>query len=66
MKKLQLNFCVGTKDGFTEGSTELSYLDLLTQLKRDLDSDDCMPTTDREKAEKLIQDLFDLLWKYSY
>lgn len=66
MKKLQLNVCVGTSDGFIEESTELSYLNILTQLKRDLDSDDCMPTTDHEKAEKLIKELFDLLWKYSY
>lgn len=66
MKKLQLNFCVGTSDGFTEGSTELSYLDILTQLKRDLDSDDCIPTVDHEKTEKLIKELFNVLWKYSY
>lgn len=66
MKKLQLNVCVGTSDGFIEESTELSYLNILTQLKRDLDSDDCMPTADHEKAEKLIKELFDLLWKYSY
>ena len=66
MKKLKLNFCVETNGAFTEGTAELSYLDLLTQLKRDLDSDDCIPTTDHEKAEKLIKELFDLLWKYSY
>jgi hypothetical protein len=63
---MKINFCVETSAGFTEGSAELSYLDILTQLKRDLDSDDCMPTTDHEKAEKLIKELFDLLWKYSY
>lgn len=63
---MKINFCVETSAGFTEGSTELSYLDILTQLKRDLDSDDCMPTADHEKAEKLIKELFDLLWKYSY
>ena len=66
MKKLQLNVCVGTSDGFIEESTELSYLNILTQLKRDLDSDDCMPTADHEKAEKLIKELFNVLWKYSY
>lgn len=66
MKKLQLNVCVGTSDGFIEESTELSYLNILTQLKRDLDSDDCMSTADHGKAEKLIKELFDLLWKYSY
>lgn len=66
MKKLQLNVCVGTSDGFIEESTELSYLNILTQLKRNLNSDDCIPTVDHEKAEKLIKELFDLLWKYSY
>lgn len=66
MKKLNLNFCVETNGVFTEGRAELSYLDLLTQLKRDLDSDDYIPTADREKAGKLIKELFDLLWKYSY
>lgn len=63
---MKINFCIETKTGFTEGSAELSYLDILTQLKRDLDSDDCMPTVDRKEAEKLIKELFDLLWKYSY
>lgn len=46
--------------------TNLSYLDILTQLKKDLDSDTCMITEDHEKAEKLTQGLFALLWKYSY
>lgn len=66
MKKLKLNFGVETNGAFTEGTAELSYLDLLTQLKRDLDSDDCIPTADHEKAKKLTQELFALLWKYSY
>lgn len=56
---MKINFCVET-------SAELSYLDILTQLKRDLDSDDCMPTADHKEAERLIKELFDLLWKYSY
>ena len=63
---MKINFCVETSAGFTEGSAELSYLDILTQLKRDLSSDTCMPKKDREEAEKLTQDLFGLLWKYSY
>lgn len=45
---------------------ELSYLDLLIQLKKDLDSDDGMPTADHDKANKLVKELFDILWKYSY
>lgn len=55
---MKINFCVETSAGFTEGSTELSYLDILTQLKRDLDSDDCMPTaiTGTAKSLKLKSD----------
>ena len=63
---MKINFCVETSAGFTEGSAELSYLDILTQLKRDLNSDDCIPTADRKEIERLIKELFDLLWKYSY
>lgn len=63
---MKINFCVETNGSFTEGSAELSYLDILTQLKRDLNADNCMPTADRKEAEKLIKELFDLLWKYSY
>lgn len=63
---MKINFCVETNGSFTEGSAELSYLDILTQLKRDLDSDKCMPEADHKEAEKLIKELFDLLWKYSY
>lgn len=50
----------------TTVETDLSYLDILTKLKEDIGSDTCMPTADHEKAEKLIKELFDLLWKYSY
>lgn len=47
-------------------TSNLSYLDLLIQLKKDLDSDDGMPTADHEEADKLVKELFDILWKYSY
>lgn len=47
-------------------TSNLSYLDLLIQLKKDLDSDDGMPTADHEEANKLVKELFDILWKYSY
>lgn len=43
-----------------------SYLDLLIQLKKNLDSDDGMTTADHDKADKLVKELFDILWKYSY
>ena len=50
----------------TTVETDLSYLDILTKLKEDINSDSCMPKADQDEAEKLIQDLFGLLWKYSY
>ena len=45
--------------------TELSYLDALNILKRDLKSDASMPNEDKAKAQKLVDELFVLLWKYS-
>lgn len=50
----------------TTVETDLSYIDVLTKLKEDIDFDNCMPTADHEKAEKLVEELFNLLWKYSY
>lgn len=50
----------------TTVETDLSYLDILTKLKEDIDSDTCMLKTDRDKAKKLTQELVALLWKYSY
>lgn len=46
--------------------TDLSYLDLLTKLKDDIESDTCMLKADRNKADKLADELFKILWKYSY
>ena len=46
-------------------TTELSYLDALSILKRDLKSDTSMPNEDKAKARKLVDELFVLLWKYS-
>lgn len=45
--------------------TELSYIDTLNILKRDLKSDTSMPNEDKVKARKLVDELFVLLWKYS-
>lgn len=45
--------------------TELSYLDALNILKRDLKFDTSMPNEDKAKARKLVDELFVLLWKYS-
>ena len=63
---MKIKVGIETATGFSGGSTELSYLDILSQLKEDLDSNDCILTADHEKAEKLIKELFDLLWEYSY
>lgn len=46
--------------------TDLSYLDILLKLKEDIASDTCMLKTDRDKAKELTQELFNVLWKYSY
>lgn len=45
--------------------TELSYIDTLDILKRDLKSDTSMPKEDNDKAQELVDKLFELLWKYS-
>lgn len=50
----------------TTVETDLSYLDILTKLKKDIGSDTCMLKTDRDKAKELTQELFNVLWKYSY
>ena len=42
-----------------------SYLDILTELKGTVMSDNAMPVDNRTKIMKLIDKLFDLLWKYS-
>lgn len=63
---MKLNVGFDTPHGFSEVSTDISYLNILTQLKKDLDSDDGMTTADHDKADKLVKELFDILWKYSY
>lgn len=45
--------------------TEPSYVALLTTLKVDLETDVCMIDKDKNKARKLVDELFELLWKYS-
>lgn len=46
--------------------TEPSYVALLTTLKVDLETDVCMIDKDKKnKAQKLVDELFELLWKYS-
>ena len=63
---MKIKVGIETATGFSGGSTELSYLDILSQLKEDLDSDVCMPKADHDKAEELIKNLFNVLYKYSY
>ena len=43
---------------------ELSYVDLLTKLKQDVESD-VIPSEEKQTIMELIEDLFDKLWKYS-
>lgn len=45
--------------------TEPSYVALLTTLKVDLETDVYMIDKDKNKAQKLVDELFELLWKYS-
>ncbi len=45
--------------------TELGYLDALDILRNDLKSDTSMPKEDNDKAQKLVEELFGLLWKYT-
>lgn len=45
--------------------TEPNYVALLTTLKVDLETDVCMIDKDKNKAQKLVDELFELLWKYS-
>ena len=45
--------------------TEPSYVALLTTLKVDLETDVCMIDKDKNKTQKLVDELFELLWKYS-
>ena len=44
---------------------ELSYIDTLNILRDDLKSDTSMPKEDNNKAQKLVEELFEILWKYS-
>lgn len=45
--------------------TELGYLDALDILKNDLKSDTSMSKEDNDKAQKLVDELFGILLKYS-
>jgi hypothetical protein len=42
-----------------------SYLDILTELRETLDSDN-IPEKDKKKIDNLLQKLFEVLYKYSY
>ena len=41
-----------------------SYLDILNELKKTVESD-IIPKEDKEKIDDTLQQLFELLWKYS-
>ena len=42
-----------------------SYLEILNELKETLDTD-IIPKEDKDKIDDALQQLHDLLWKYSY
>ena len=44
---------------------ELSYVDLLVALQKDISSDECMVEKDKEKILAKIDELETLLWSYS-
>ena len=41
-------------------------MELLNMLKSSLDTDEMMPKDDNEQAVKKVEELFDILWNYSY
>lgn len=45
---------------------EYSYMELLNMLKSSLDTDEIMPKDDNKQAVKKVEELFDILWNYSY
>lgn len=44
---------------------ELSYVDLLVALQKDISSDECMPDEVKEQVIGKIDELEALLWSYS-
>ena len=44
---------------------EMSYLDLLNKLHKDIEYDICMQWEDRERALNMISRLEEILWQYS-
>ena len=44
---------------------ELSYIDMLSLLNEKIESD-IIPDEDKKKIQKAVQQLQELLWKYSY
>lgn len=52
-------------DGMSQ-PVELSYVDLLAKLDKDLGTDSCMPDDVKEKAVSRLNQLKELLWPYSY
>ena len=44
---------------------ELSYIDMLSLLNEKIESD-VIPDEDKKKIQRVVQQLQELLWKYSY
>ena len=45
---------------------EYSYMELPNMLKSSLDTHEMMSKDDNEQAVKKVEELFDILWNYSY
>lgn len=46
--------------------TELSYLEQVLELYNSIQTDECMPASDKSNILKLVSQLGDALEKYSY
>ena len=49
-----------------EGTKELSYIDLLTMLAEDVESDQILGEADKQATLERIEALQDILYAYSY
>lgn len=48
-----------------KSTLELSYVDLLVALQKDISSDECMPDEVKKQVTGKIDELESLLWAYS-
>lgn len=64
--KMKFDFCeVHMKVNCGDRVVEYSYMDLLAALYEDVDADKCMPEEEQAEVLNAIEDLSDMLEKYS-